>query len=479
VWVDSGMLKEMVESRDAVSNAARVVIVGGGASGVLLAARLFDASVARAVHVSVVEPSARLAAGVAYGTDDPEHLLNVRASGMSADPSNPGDLVDWMAVRNLGGPDTFLPRREYRNYLGEHLRKAADKAAAGTLEVLQDQVIGIEMFSGSPSLRLGSGKVLAADFVVLAIGNPPPGIPDSLRALEGIPSWVPDPWAPGALESLDDKKRIMLVGTGLTMADVAVTLSRRSRLSDSLQLLALSRSGMLPMSHLLLQPPRPLQVINLAEDSQDVLALQEKIRARISDGLGAEYPNENWREVIDAIRPFANALWRRFDTEQQQVFLSQVLRNWDVRRHRMSPPTAERLDLLMTSGVMTTHVGQVLAAVGLPIGGIELQLDLDGQSQTTKVDAVVNCTGPGRSWLTPQNPVVTALIKLGLAQPDQHGLGLMTTADGCLIAQNGETVDQILVIGPPRRGTLFETTAIPELRSQALHIADHIVLCRT
>ena len=64
----------------------------------------------------------------------------------------------------------------------------------------------------------------------------------------------------------------------------------------------------------------------------------------------------------------------------------------------------------------------------------------------------------------------------GLAQPDPHGLGLMTTAQGSLLGQDGLPVDHIFVIGPPRRGTLFETTAIPELRSQALHIADQILL---
>ena len=56
------------------------------------------------------------------------------------------------------------------------------------------------------------------------------------------------------------------------------------------------------------------------------------------------------------------------------------------------------------------------------------------------------------------------------------GLGLATTADGCLVDVEGTAVPQVLVVGPPRRGTLFETTAVPELRSQALHVADHLVI---
>jgi uncharacterized NAD(P)/FAD-binding protein YdhS len=474
------MLAGMDEHSGALGEAVRVVVVGGGASGVLLAARLLDASFAKAVHVTVVEPSGRLAAGVAYGTDDPEHLLNVRASGMSADPSRPSDLVEWMAARGLGGPDTFLPRREFREYLVQHLELAAARAQAGSLEVLQDQVVALEPSSGPSSgptqVSLGSGKNLTADFVVLAIGNPAPGIPDSLGSLAGTTGWVPDPWARGALEGLHGKQRIALVGTGLTMADVALTLSSQSTVSKQLKLIALSRNGLLPKRHLVTQPHRPMQVIDLAQDAEDVLSLQAKIRARIQDHVGAEYPDENWREVIDAIRPFANALWRRFDDAQQRIFLSHVLRDWDVHRHRMSPPTAVRLAGLISSGVMTTHVGQVLQATNSPEGGIDLGVEMNGNPQELCVDAVVNCTGPGRSWLPPANPVVTDLMSRGLAQPDPHGLGLMTTAQGCLLAQEGLPVEQIFVIGPPRRGTLFETTAIPELRSQALHIADQILL---
>ena len=470
------MLAGMDEHSGALGEVVRVVVVGGGASGVLLAARLLDASVAKAVHVSVVEPSGRLAAGVAYGTDDPEHLLNVRASGMSADPSRPSDLVEWMDARGLGGPDTFLPRREFREYLVQHLELAAASAQAGSLEVLQDQVVALEPSSGQTVVRLGSGKDLTADFVVLAIGNPAPGIPEPLRSLAGTTGWVPDPWAPGALHGLQGKQRIALVGTGLTMADVALTLSRQSSVSKQLKLVALSRNGLLPKRHLVTQPHRPMQVIDLAEDAKDVLSLQAKIRARTQDQVGAEYPDENWREVIDAIRPFANALWRRFDDAQQRIFLSHVLRDWDVHRHRMSPPTAGRLAGLISSGVMTTHVGQVLQATTSPEGRIDLAVEMNGSPQQLCVDAVVNCTGPGRSWLPPANPVVTDLMSRGLAQPDPHGLGLMTTAQGCLLAQEGLAVEQIFVMGPPRRGTLFETTAIPELRSQALHIADQILL---
>ncbi len=456
--------------------AVRVVLVGGGASGVLPAARLSDATTARPAHVTIVEPGDRLAAGVAYGTDDPDHLLNVRASGMSADPSRPDQLVEWIQARGRGDADTFVPRRDFREYLLAHLDVAIANAPDGTLEVRQDQAVGIDVehAGGDPlHVRLASGDVIAADHVVLALGNSAPGIPSSLAALDGHPGWVPNPWAPGALEPHHDASSIVLVGAGLTMVDIAITLGRDAPGST---MTALSRFGLLPRRHVARQPHRPIDVIDLERDSVDVLALEARLRARMADGVGREYPDEDWREVIDAVRPFANALWRRFDRTQQEVFLTQVMRTWDIHRHRMSPTTGARLDALLDDGRLSTHTGQVLAATGSPSGGIRLEVEVDGEIKALDVDAVINCTGPGRSWQEPANPVVADLVEQGRAVPDVHGLGLSTTPDGCLIGVDGAVQPNILVMGPPRRGALFETTAVPELRSQALHLADHIVI---
>lgn len=438
----------------------------------LVAARTLDATSARPAHVTIVDPSDRVAAGVAYSTQDPDHLLNVRAAGMSADPSAPDDLVDWITASGDGDRDTFVPRRDYRRYLEEHLHRAAADAPQGALELLRDRVIGIRRGGGVVAVLLESGQELVAERVVLALGNSAPGVPESLHGLAGDPAWVPDPWASGALQAHPDAARILLVGTGLTMVDVAITLGR----GDGPRMLALSRNGLVPLRHLAHQRHRALDVIDLDRDSVDVLALDSRIRERILDGVGAQYPDEDWREVIDAVRPFANALWRRFDVDQQRIFLTQLLRNWEVHRHRMSPGTAARFDSLRSSGQLGIHSGQVRSSGPRPGGGALLHVDLDGETIELGVDAVINCTGPGRSWQPPGNPVVLDLIQQGLAVPDLHGLGLLNSPQGCLIDVDGRPVPEILVIGPPRRGSLFETTAVPELRSQALHLADHMII---
>jgi uncharacterized NAD(P)/FAD-binding protein YdhS len=75
-----------------------IIIIGGGASGVLLALHLLRGP-DRRFEVTIIERRAELGAGVAYATNHPDHLLNVRASNMSAFPDDPGHFVRWLAGR--------------------------------------------------------------------------------------------------------------------------------------------------------------------------------------------------------------------------------------------------------------------------------------------------------------------------------------------------------------------------------------------
>ena len=462
-----------------MSSARHIVVIGGGASGVLVTARLLDASTALPVRVTIVEPSGRLGAGVAYGTEDPDHLVNVRASAMSADPSRPDELLAWVRGEHGGcGPDTFVARRDYRRYLGHHLARAAAGATAGSFEVRAERAEAIDVVDGGVRVRLSTSEVLEAATAVLAIGNPPPGTPEPFADVSDHPAWVADPWGPGRLASVDRASRILLVGTGLTMADVAITLARdhvEGPGDGPVRLTAISRTGLVPHAHLEVQPARPMQVIDLDRDGADVLELAARLRARGADGVGSEYPDEDWREVIDAVRPFANALWRRFDVTQRQLFVDRLARDWDVHRHRMAPLTARRVGALRDDGRLSVGRGRVLEVHAARDDRLRVVVDDGGDVRSETYDAVVNCTGPGRPWDGRGPSLVSGLLSAGVAVRDDLGLGLLTDAEGLLVDRCGRSVPEVLVIGPPRRGALWETTAIPELRSQALHIADRIV----
>jgi uncharacterized NAD(P)/FAD-binding protein YdhS len=86
-------------------------------------------------------------------------------------------------------------------------------------------------------------------------------------------------------------------------------------------------------------------------------------------------------------------------------------------------------------------------------------------------DAIILCTGPESDPSRWGSSFMNGLLSSELASLDPLGLGLRTTQVGLLVGR-GETVQQRLsTIGPLRRGSLWESTAVPELSRQAQLLA--------
>jgi hypothetical protein len=88
-----------------------------------------------------------------------------------------------------------------------------------------------------------------------------------------------------------------------------------------------------------------------------------------------------------------------------------------------------------------------------------------------RVAALVNCLGPGSDVRRSVNPITRNLLAAGLATPSPLGLGLATDNTGTLPGWQG----RLWVVGPLRRGQLWEITAIPEIRKQAAAVAEAVV----
>ena len=122
----------------------RLAIIGGGFSGSMTAAQTLRRARQAGLNVEVVlvERRGTLGEGLAYGTREPAHLLNVPAGRMSAWPDRPGDFVQWASRRYLEvRPTDFMPRQWYGEYVRESLLNTAAEAGATTrLSVVFDEV---------------------------------------------------------------------------------------------------------------------------------------------------------------------------------------------------------------------------------------------------------------------------------------------------------------------------------------------------
>ena len=417
----------------------RVVVVGAGFSGTAVAVALLR----RRVPVTLVERSGGYGRGIAYATPDPQHLLNVPAGSMSALADAPGHLLDWAARNGMSvAAGDYIPRNVYGDYV-EDVLATAD---GGRVERIADEAVQLE----DGAVVTAGGQRLDAGAVVVATGLSPPTSPGPLAGLEGHPGYVADPWDHEAVRALATRPRVLIVGTGLTMIDVALTLSA----AGDPELAVVSRNGELPRTHRADSPDPGEPIARPGQfGSADELAAHVESRACAA---------ADWRLAIDSLRPVTQELWRRLPLAEKEAFVARHSRRWEVHRSRIAPQIAARLRELGPRVIAAT------ITEARPAGDrLELRL---GDEQLT-VDGVVNATGPAWDCRDGDNAFVRHLLATGVATPGPVGLGLGTAADGALIDREGRASDRLFTLGALRRGELWETIAVPELRTQAAELA--------
>src|SRR5579875_2889000 len=171
-----------------------VAVIGAGFSGLLTALRLL--SEPDGPNVRLVEKRGAFGRGAAYSTLDPEHLLNVRASNMSALPEDPAHFVRWLAEQGHGGTESLFVRRNlYGDYLQSMIQAAVEAAPAGRFLLELDAATALEREGGRWRVSLAMGRRFLADAVVIAVGNLPPGAaPGFDEAATEHPAYCADPW---------------------------------------------------------------------------------------------------------------------------------------------------------------------------------------------------------------------------------------------------------------------------------------------
>ena len=314
-----------------IMDSLRVTIVGGGAAAVIAARHLL--STTTDLDLRIVEKDDGIGPGLAYRTTHALHTLNNFAGRLSAVPGDPDHLLRWCARRGVpADPRSFLPRRLYGTYLAEILTDI-DVPAGSSLTLSQGQVTDLLPTDHGHTVVTSDGRRIESDVVVLALGNPPPRRRPDLEILRE--RYVADPWAPGLDERAAEAEAVLLIGTGLTMVDVAASLHDDH---PQLTFTAVSRTLLVPQRHRR-STLHPHDAFHPGTSSLDelVAAVDGRI-AEVADVGG------DWRDVVDAVRGYANELWQGLSAQDQQRFATGLSRRWDTHRHRMAPEMAAYID---------------------------------------------------------------------------------------------------------------------------------------
>ena len=411
--------------------AAPVAVVGGGFAGTMTAVQLAR----RGVSVRLFDAGARFARGVAYATLDPVHLLNVPAAKMSAWPDAPGDFADWLGI----APGAFARRRDYGAYVEEIL------AAHPMVLVDPRRVVSATRNGEGWLLALEDGPTVAAQALVLALGNAPPA---ALSERDGA-ALVEDPWSDRGRAALEEAAKgdgeILLVGTGLTAVDMVLSLDA---LGFAGRVVAVSRRGLLPRVH---APHDAAPVERDALPQGNVRGLARWLRQR-SAAVG-------FRAAVDSLRPHSAALWQGWDEAERRRFLRHARPWWDVHRHRIAPEVGSRLEDMRADGRLDVIAGRIAEDVD----GAKVRLRGGGE-RSLRPALIVNCTGPSADVTRSSDPLLRGLLEAGAVVPAPLGIGLLTDAAD-------RAGHHLWAVGALTKGMYWEITAVPDIRGQAERVA--------
>ena len=373
---------------------------------------------------------------------------------MSAWAGEPNHFADRFA-REGGGRRDFAERRLFGRYVGEILDEAV---ASGRTRTVPKAATGARREGGQWLVELADGSAIRADALVLAIGNQEP---EPLRAFAAAGArFISNPWAAEARSAVQELAvsgaPALLVGTGLTMIDLVLSLEAAGHRG---RIVALSRRGLIPRAHADFDPA-PVERGELPQGS--VRGLWRWLRRR-SAQVG-------WRAAVDSLRPHTAALWQGLDTAQQQRFLTHARPWWDVHRHRIAPQVSDTLARLVGEDRLEVIAGRVLSA---RVEGDSLAVDIRRRraatAETMRFAYAFNCTGPLHAVGHSRDPLLRSLFDSGAVRPDRLGIGL--DVDDHSRAAGGE---RLWALGPLTKGRNWEIIAVPDIREQAAAVADDI-----
>ena len=440
----------------------RITIIGGGASGTLLAVNLLKTGGGdEPLEINLVERSRKVGRGVAYSTADEVHLLNVPAGKMGAFPDDVEHFHKWLTTKGYDfAPTDFVPRKIYGEYLRELFSDAiAAKKSNIELNLLDDEAIDVFTEDDSALVLLKSGEVLPSHKVVLAFGNfLPPNLPTKSSDYATSEKYFQNAWNAENLERIQPTDDVLMIGTGLTAVDNILSLHHKNHQG---KIIAISKHGWFPAVH---QAAKPYECF------KDEIAAQDKISGIFKTIRRHCRRAENWRSVIDVLRPITQETWHRLRAEEKQTFMRHLRRVWDVSRHRMPPVCAEILQKMQVDGRLEVKSGKI-TDIQTNGGKFTVKFSRKGTQETVLTDAVINCIGSESNFGKIDFPLVQSLLKKGEIKPDELFLGLDATPDGKILNRENKPSNVISTLGTALKGVLWESTAMPEIRVQARNLA--------
>jgi uncharacterized NAD(P)/FAD-binding protein YdhS len=445
-----------------------IAIVGGGFSGTAVAYHLARAK-ARASLI-VFEPRARIGGGLAYGCDDAVYRVNVPATRMSLLPNDDTHFARWLASSGviaqdpdaLSGDDAFPRRQDFGRYVDQAL---GPFLAEGSVRHLRDAVVSVRRVSDAWLVRTTTGRETFADLIIIATTHPAPALPVELRGLGDDPRLIADPLADGALNRISDRERVLVVGSGLTAADIVAKLDARGHRG---RIVMISRRGLRSLGH----PSRSLPPEGdfIGAPARSATELLRNVRGAVRRATTAR---RTWHPVFDALRAQGEGIWQALTPDARDRIVRHLRPFWDIHRFRIAPQIDAVLGRKLADGSLELRKAR-LGAAKADAAGVSIELRDVRRNATTRerFDTIVVATGPAHRDILRLQPYLRELADDGYVASDAMGLGLHTSRNGRAIGVSRRPEPTLFIAGPLARGTFGELMGLPQVSNYALFIAE-------
>ena len=225
------------------------------------------------------------------------------------------------------------------------------------------------------------------------------------------------------------------------------------------EIYCVSRRGILPETHV------------EKETSHDLRLPELPLKARLAMKFFRQYSTTfDWQDVVSSLRTEAQEWWWQLSSTEKSRFNRHIQRYWDSLRHRMSSQVAselhsqKKLDFYAGKVVTLNQVGNCVRV------SISLR---NGEKTELDVSYLFNCTGPDYGYS--DSLLVKRLLRRGILDRHETGYGFHANRDGAILDGDNNKSGVLYTLGPPLKGVLGETTAVPEIRMQAFKLASLIV----
>lgn len=500
-----------------------IAVVGGGAAGTATAhylVQLLDKQTSKkaAVEIDIYEKRGVIGPGLAFEKDNDALLMNMVTKDASLFADNLKHFWEWLTLTKqeqyknivMGGssmaPDGFLPRGLFGHYMGNTFHDAVIKGKQGGINLRERycEVTEIDEHITGFELRTSTSEKHQYDFVVLCTGN---SEPRDFYKLQGHARYINNPYpVRNYLSKIPQNDRIGIIGSQLTAADIAITMSHGGHQGP---INLLSRTHELPAIRSILRPHN-LRFMNLenlekicleknsislrdllrllrrelkaaGENWQTIFFENSKINPRdyFQNGIKNSTNDQPWQSVFVAIDQVIEHYWNKLSEESKAEFLNSYHRKWNAKRVPLPITTAYKISSLLMDGQLKFNPGlkKICPKSSHTFFAYVTEEECSNSAKevTYEFDWIINATGPDRHVDLARTHLVRYLIDNGAATCNAYGGINVDFYTSALIKPCGKRNERFYALGHPTNGTFYFVSSLEMISNRAKIVATELV----